>query len=232
MKPKSRKVSALLFDYGGTLAFLDFDMLAREFSRPHRKLDALKLEHAEYHGRRALDDYLMSTRTPDVQKGWNGFWRAWMSNAGVTEQEMGEIGTRFRAMHAEASLWRVIRPGTVEALDRLKSAGIKLGIVSNADGRVEADCTRSGIAKYFDVIVDSHVVGIEKPDPRIFRIALERLGVAAEETMFTGDIYSIDMIGARAAGIAGKLIDCHGLYHWVEHTKIRHVGEFHNLDEE
>lgn len=233
MKPKtSRKVSALLFDYGGTLAFLDFEMLAREFSRPHRKLDPLKIEHAEYRGRQALDDYLMSTANPDVQKAWNGFWRAWMRESGITGEELEEIGTRFRAMHAEASLWRVIRPGTVEALDRLKSAGIKLAIVSNADGRVEADAKRFGIAKYFDVIIDSHVVGIEKPDPRIFQIALSRLGVAAEEAMFTGDIYSIDMLGARAAGITGKLIDCHGLYHWVEHAKIRHVGEFHSPGDE
>jgi putative hydrolase of the HAD superfamily len=223
----SRKISALLFDYGGTLGFLDFEMLAREFSRPHRKLDPLKLEHAEYRGRHALDSYLMSTEKPDFQKGWNGFWRAWMDAAGVSEEEMEEVGNRFRAMHAEASLWRVIRPGTGEALEKLKSAGIKLGIVSNADGRVEADAKRFGIAQYFDVIIDSHVVGIEKPDPRIFHLALSRLGVSPEETMFTGDIYSIDMIGARAAGITGKLIDCHGLYHWVDHAKIRHVGEFH-----
>ncbi len=232
MKSKpARKVSALLFDYGGTLAFLDFDLLAREFSRPHRKLDALTLERAEYRGRQALDDYLMSHRNPDVQKGWNGFWRAWMRESGVTEEEMEEVGTRFRAMHTEASLWRVIRPGTVEALERLKSAGLKLAIVSNADGRVEADAKRFGIAQYFDVIIDSHVVGIEKPDPRIFHLALSRLGVGAEEAMFTGDIYSIDMLGARAAGITGTLIDCHGLYHWVEHAKIRHVGEFHHPED-
>ncbi len=227
MKQKNRKVSALLFDYGGTLAFLDFEMLAREFSRPHRKLDPLKLEHAEYRGRQALDHYLMSTANPDFQKGWNGFWRAWMHAAGLADDEMEEVGVRFRAMHTEASLWRVIRPGTIDALETLKSAGLKLGIVSNADGRVEADAKRFGIARYFDVIIDSQVVGIEKPDPRIFHLALSRLGVAPEEAMFTGDIYSIDMLGARAAGITGKLIDCHGLYHWVEHAKIRHVGEFH-----
>jgi len=59
------KVTALLFDFGGTLAFLDFDLLATEFSRPGRKLDALKLEHAEYAGRAALDHHLMSEKSRD-----------------------------------------------------------------------------------------------------------------------------------------------------------------------
>lgn len=227
---RARKVSALLFDFGGTLAFLDFDLLASEFSGPGRVLDPLKLEHAEYQGRAALDRYLLAHKSPDVNAGYEQFFRSWMTAAGIPEDAMGEIAERFRAMHAEACMWRVIREGTREALERLKAAGLKMAIVSNADGRVAADAQRFGIAEYFDVIIDSHVVGVEKPDPRIFRVALEALGVPPEEALYAGDIYSIDMIGARAAGITGKLIDQHGLYHWVEHPKIRHVGELHRPD--
>lgn len=229
-KKNQAKVSALLFDFGGTLAFLDFDLLVAEFSRPGRQLDALKLEHAEYEGRAALDRYLLSRATPDVNAAYELFFRSWMTAAGIPETEMRGIADRFRELHAQACMWRVIRPGTFEALERLKSAGLKLGIVSNADGRVEADARRLGLAHYFDVIVDSHVVGVEKPNPKIFQIALDALGVAPEESMYAGDIYSIDMIGARAAKINGKLIDQHGLYHWVEHAKIRHVGELHRVE--
>ena len=75
--------------------------------------------------------------------------------------------------------------------------------MSNAEGQVEADAKRFGLAKFFDVIIDSQVVGVEKPDPRIFQLALERLGVGPDEVQFTGDIYSIDIEGARAAGIEG-----------------------------
>ena len=127
-------------------------------------------------------------------------------------------------------MWRIVREGTHDALERLKSAGFKLGIVSNADGRVAADAQRLGLAKFFDVIVDSSVVGVEKPDTKIFRLALEALAVPPEETLYAGDIYSIDMLGARAAGISGKLIDQHAMYHWIEHPKIRHVGELHRFD--
>jgi HAD superfamily hydrolase (TIGR01509 family) len=148
-----------------------------------------------------------------------------MSAAGIGEAEIGDCALRFGAIHKEATLWRVVRPGTFEALEAFKSAGYKLAIVSNAEGQVEADAKRFGLAKYFDVIIDSHIVGVAKPDPRIFRIALERLGVGPDEARFAGDIYSIDVEGARAAGIEARLVDQHQRYSWVEHEKIRHVVE-------
>ena len=150
-----------------------------------------------------------------------------MDAAGIPEKEFADISARFRAMHTEACMWRIVRDGTHDALERLKSAGFKLGIVSNADGRVAGDAKRLGLAKFFDVIIDSQVVGVEKPNPKIFQLALDALGVPPEEAMYAGDIYAIDMLGARAAGISGKLIDQHGMYHWIEHPKIRHVGELH-----
>ena len=80
------------------------------------------------------------------------------------------------------------------------------------------------------MIIDSHIVGVAKPDPRIFQIALERIGVGPDEARFAGDIYSIDVEGARAAGIEARLIDQHQRYHWVEHEKIRHIADMHRLD--
>lgn len=224
------KVSALLFDFGGTLAFLDFELLAAEFSRPGRKLDALQLEHAEYAGRAALDRHLMSEKSRDPNAAYEDFFRAWMDAAGIPQNEFAEISARFGALHKEANMWRVVREGIHDALERLKAAGLKLGIVSNADGRVLSDAKRFGLAKFFDVIIDSQVVGVEKPNPKIFQLALDALEVPAEQAMYAGDIYAIDMIGARAAGITGKLIDQHGMYHWIEHPKIRHVGELHIID--
>jgi putative hydrolase of the HAD superfamily len=229
-KPK-KKLKALLFDFGGTLAFLDFELLAREFSREGRKLDALALEHAEYAGRAAIDRVLMSGANKQADyAAYEHFFRGWMRAAGIPEEEFRECAEKFGAIHREATLWRVVRPGTFEALEAFKSAGYRLAIVSNAEGQVEADARRFGLAPYFDVIIDSHVVGVAKPDPRIFQIALERLGVAPDEVRFAGDIYSIDVKGARAAGIEARLIDCHQRYTWVDHEKIRHIGELHRID--
>jgi len=226
----ARSIKALLFDFGGTLAFLDYELLAREFSHPGRKLDPLALEYAEYEGRATLDRFMMGQRQLDVNSGYEQFFRGWMRAAGIPDEELYEHGARFREIHRERTLWRVVRPGTFEALERLKSQGFKLAVVSNAEGQVEGDAKAFGLARFFDTIVDSHVVGVAKPDPRIFRIALDRLGVSPEEARFAGDIYSIDVVGARAAGIDTALIDQHDRYHWVEHRKIRHVGELHRAD--
>ncbi len=229
---KKKKIKALMFDFGGTLAFLDYQLLAREFSREGRKLDALKLEHAEYAGRAAIDKHLMSAGNSNATAtAYELFFRGWMRAAGIPEEEFREHAERFGAIHREATLWRVVRPGTFEALDAYKSQGYKLAVVSNAEGQVEGDAKRFGLAKYFDVIIDSHIVGVAKPDPRIFQIALERLGVGPDEVKFTGDIYSINVEGARAAGIEARLVDQHDRYSWVEHEKIRHIGELHSIEE-
>ncbi len=232
MKSKAKKkLKALLFDFGGTLAFQDFELLAGEFSREGRKLDALALEHAEYAGRAAIDRHLMSVPGKQADGGaYELFFRGWMKAAGIPEEEFTECAAKFGAIHREATLWRVVRPGTFEALEAFKSAGYRLAIVSNAEGQVEADAKRFGLAPFFDVIIDSHVVGVAKPDPRIFQIALERLGVGPEEVRFAGDIYSIDVEGARAAGIEARLVDQHRRYTWVDHEKIRHIGELHRID--
>lgn len=229
-KARSERIRALLFDYGNTIAFLDYELLAREFSTPARRLDATTLERAEYEGRATLDRIMMGPNPPtDLDQPYRDYFRAWLRAAGIEGEEAQECGRRFAALHVEASLWRVVRAGTLEALERLKSAGFRLAIVSNADGRVEGDARRLGIAPLFDAIIDSQVVGVAKPDPRIFQIALKRLGVAPDEARYAGDIYSIDMVGAGAAGIEGKLIDAMGYYSWVEHERIRHVGELHLL---
>src|SRR5260370_39860390 len=197
-----QRLKALVFDFGGTLAFLEFELLARAFSREGLILDALALEHAEYAGRAAIDRFLGGA--PEMQaddSAYAHFFRAWMSAAGIAEAEIGDCALRFGAIHREATLWRVVRPGTFEALEAFKSAGDKLAIVSNAEGQVEADAKRFGLPLYFDVIIDSHIVGVARPDPRLFQIALERPRVSPDEARFAGDIYSVDIAGARAAGI-------------------------------
>src|SRR5258708_28838824 len=154
-----RKLKALLFDFGGTLAFLDFELLAREFSREGLILDALALEHAEYAGRAAIDRFLGGA--PGMQaddSAYAHFFRAWMSAAGIAEAEIGDCALRFGAIHREATLWRVVRPGTFEALEAFKSAGYKLAIVSNAEGQVEAEAKRIRLARYFAGIIQLPIV--------------------------------------------------------------------------
>ena len=67
--------------------------------------------------------------------------------------------------------------------------------------------TELGLAKHLDFVLDSAEVGVEKPDPRIFRIALERAGVDPAHALYVGDLYSVDVLGARAVGMEAVLLD-------------------------
>lgn len=107
-------------------------------------------------------------------------------------------------------LWSAVPDGVVDALARIKMAGLQLVIVSNSNGSVEAKLARVHLSHYFDVVIDSGTVGVEKPDPEIFRIALERAGCAAHEVVHIGDLESIDVRGAEAAGIRAILLDPYG----------------------
>jgi putative hydrolase of the HAD superfamily len=220
------EIRALLFDFGNTLAFLDYEALVEEFRRVLPALDATALERAEYVGRQAIDDYVMNTRPLDLDRAYELYFRAWMAAAGIPASRIDWCRERFLALNQAESLWRVVRPGITDHLQKFREAGFRLGVVSNALGNIEADAARYGLADYFDVIIDSHVVGVAKPDPRIFHIALERMRMSPEEALFAGDLYSIDMVGALAAGIAGcKLIDVMDNYSWVEHARIRGIHQ-------
>ncbi len=220
------EIRALLFDFGNTLAFLDYEALAEEFRRALPGLDATTLERAEYIGRQALDEYVMANSPHDLERAYELYFRAWMAAAGAAPAQIDWCRDRFIAMNQAESLWRVVRRGITGHLRQFRDAGFKLGVVSNANGNIQADAERYGLADYFDVIIDSHVVGVAKPDPRIFHIALEALGVEPGHALFAGDLYSIDMLGAKAAGLRrAKLIDAMDQYSWVDHVKIRGIHQ-------
>jgi putative hydrolase of the HAD superfamily len=127
-------------------------------------------------------------------------------SGGVPAQRLGEVRECVGRMHEERHLWSAVAAGCRESLARLRAAGLRLGVVSNSDGRVEQALQAAGLRQYFDVVVDSALIGVEKPDPRIFQAALTALGVAPEEALYVGDLYEIDVVGARAAGIEAVLL--------------------------
>jgi putative hydrolase of the HAD superfamily len=104
-------------------------------------------------------------------------------------------------------------------------------VVSNANGTVQALFDRLELAAFFDAILDSAVEGVEKPDPRLFLLALERLGAAPREAVHVGDLYGVDVVGARAAGVRPVLLDEAGLYEDADCPRVRSlVGLADHLD--
>ncbi len=100
-----------------------------------------------------------------------------------------------------------IFPDVLPTIQALKARRLQLAIVSNWDNSLQSHCDDLGMTPLFDTIVGSSYVGYEKPDPRIFAIALQRLSLQADQVLHVGDMYVSDVVGARRAGIVPVLLD-------------------------
>ena len=128
--------------------------------------------------------------------------------------------------HRTENLWEEICDGVMETLPALRALGVTMVVVSNANGRLMHAFRRLDLARWFDHLLDSHDWGVETPDPRLFAHALEMAGASAERTIHVGDLYHVDVAGARAAGLRDAvLLDPHDLYPTAECTRIRRLQE-------
>ena len=109
--------------------------------------------------------------------------------------------------HTASNLWEYVPDAVLPALQALRERGLRLVVVSNANGTLRAHLDRLDMTSRFDVVLDSADEGVEKPDPRFFEIALEKSGARKETTIHVGDLYYVDVAGARSAGLRGVLLD-------------------------
>ena len=107
------------------------------------------------------------------------------------------------------------------ALAALRARGHRLVVVSNANGKLRHLFERVGLIDAVDALFDSCDEGVEKPDPRFFNIALERTGSTSDTTIHVGDLYHVDVVGARSAGIRPVLVDAADLYEGCDCPRIR-----------
>ena len=199
---------AILFDAGNTLLFLDFSRLAREVGLAiGAPLTEAQLAAQARPAARALEN----GGSTDRERG-SRYLESIFLLAGVAPERLETVRDTLLLMHRENHLWAGMQEGTADALDALAAAGYRLGVVSNSDGRVEEALTAAGIRDRFELVIDSQCVGVEKPDPRIFELALERLGLTAAEALYVGDIYEVDVVGARRAKMDVILVDPLGLH--------------------
>lgn len=190
---------ALLLDAGNTVVFLDHGVVAALVG---------STEAAIRGAERAAKDGYAAALAGGVghEEGWRVFVRTLLEEAGVP----GDVGAHIAALrraHDELNLWRRVPPELPGALEDIRAAGWTVAIVSNSEGHLAELFDAVGLAGAFEAIVDSAHVGVRKPDPRIFELALEALDVRAEDAVYAGDVPEVDVEGARAAGIEAVLID-------------------------
>jgi len=193
---------AVLFDAGNTLVFLDYARLAQEVGAALNL--PLTTEGLSRHVAAATRAMELAAEADQARAA--AYLEALFLLGGVPRDRLSEVRSCLGRMHRERHLWSSVAARSAESLSRLRRAGLLLGVVSNSDGRVEEALRAAGLREYFDVVVDSGLMGVEKPDPRIFHAALTALGVAPEEALYVGDLYEVDVLGARAAGIEAVLL--------------------------
>jgi putative hydrolase of the HAD superfamily len=199
----------VLFDAGNTLVHLDYARLAAGVGEAlGLPLTAAELELASGPAALAMEQSHLRT---DQERG-GAYLLELFARVGVPPERTEALRAILFGMHQERHLWGAHDPRIDEALTRLRSAGFRLGVVSNSDGRAAAALAACGLLDHFEVVVDSGEVGVEKPDPRIFAIALDRMGLPPGDVVYVGDLYEVDVVGARAAGLEPVLLDPHGLH--------------------
>ena len=135
-----------------------------------------------------------------------------MLEGGIKPERAEGLLAPLRAIHEDFYFWRSVPPELPDALTRARDAGIRLGVISNSEGRLQSVFERVGVLPFFEIVVDSHLEGVAKPDPRIFQLALERMSLAADRTLYAGDLPEIDLIGANAAGMHAVVVDAFDTY--------------------
>ena len=215
------KVRYIFFDVGNTLLFPNRAKMLEPI--PLEKHPTLENWQAlERRTKQEFDQGLMSGKVD------HGFW--WTFHTYLLEELQAE-NDRVRdvlvANTQKSANWDQILPGTRDVLDRIKGQ-YPIAVISNADGKINAVLTRCGIYDCFASITDSGNVGHEKPDRAIFDAALRQMKADPSESLYVGDVYSVDYVGARNAGMQAVLFDVAGAYRGRRLPRVESLAELEN----
>ncbi len=226
------EIEAVFLDAGNTLVSIDFDRVSAELATLGFRCGVQAIRRAEAAARPAVSRFAAerSTESGDtfgfyVREMLGGLEPVASAGDAAVGFAASALCSRLRVPGESHRLWRWVLPGVPEALQLLNGLGLRLLVVSNSDGTVERGLAEVGLRSHFTAVIDSSVVGFEKPDPRIFEHALERAGVPGRRALHVGDLYHADVTGARAAGVNAVLLDPFGDWPGVDCERARDLGE-------
>jgi putative hydrolase of the HAD superfamily len=228
-------LQAVVFDAGGTLVRLDFEWLSEMLASLGVTADVATVRRAEVRGRRMYDLAAASPRHKQIKPSFSplgssvpteAYFSGMLEALGCRHPVLEEaMALMFEKAKPPSLLWGRPVEGAREMLDALPALGLRACCVSNSDGRAEHHLIVCGVREGLEFVVDSQVVGIEKPDPRIFALALERMGVEPAHAVYVGDIRSVDEVGSLAAGMHFVLMDGDGTYGREGGLHVAHMAD-------
>ena len=212
--PPAARPEAVLLDVGGVFLVPEHDRIRGAFGRAGLT-PTVDLDRAHYEG--ALS-FPMAEEF-EWAPAWKSYLDGYITACGVADDFREDVHLHLDSEFADAALWLRELPGSRAGLQALAATGVRLGIVSNADGLIGQRLAELEILQVgpgpgvaVECVIDSGNVGVMKPDPRIFHIALEAMGLEPEAAWYVGDMAGIDVVGARRAGLRPFLMDPLGLH--------------------
>ena len=217
--------AAVLLDAGGVFVLPDPERVLGAFTRAECSVPRGVLSDAHYRAAATFGTDL------DVEANWTEAWldylQTYVDECGVPKDRRDEAHRHLDSEFADAALWVEPVPGSRDGLRALADTGVRLGIISNADGMMGARLAElelcqvgPGIGVEIECVIDSGNVGVMKPDRRIFEVAMDLLGLEPDRIWYVGDMPAIDVVGARRAGIRPILMDPLGLHFDASYQRI------------
>ncbi|MGA7631983.1 MAG: HAD family hydrolase [Terriglobales bacterium] len=200
-------LKVVFFDVGNTLLFPNRARIHAPLAERGIEVGNEHLRDLERRTKNKFDAMLTSNGSTD-QSFWWMFYSQLLTEIGIEDNALRD---QMVASIRKSGNWDRIPAGTAERLRRIGEF-YPIAVISNADGRIEDVLRRCGIADCFRTITDSGLVGYEKPHPEIFRRALKSMDARPEESLYVGDVYSVDYLGATGAGMQAMLMDVAGAY--------------------
>jgi FMN phosphatase YigB (HAD superfamily) len=196
----------VLFDVGNTLLFPNWQRILAPLAERNIVPQPEQLREAERQTKREFDQ-LAKGGCVD-RNFWRMFYTRLLQTLRVADNE---LIVKLTAATRTSANWDRVLPGTREALDRIGSS-FRIGVISNADGKIDQVLKICGICDCFLSITDSGIAGYEKPHPEIFAAAVRSMGIAPDKALYVGDVYSVDYVGATGARMQAVLFDVAGAY--------------------
>lgn len=229
LHPALRGARACIFDVGGTLVHPDWPRLSRiaeEISGRSFEASEMSRAFGEMLREVGIEMQREGFVLPEEMKRPHWIFRRMYKALGLEDATCADVIERIDDSHLARHVWCGIDAEVPQLLAELKRQGLLVGVISNTeDGRLIDSLNAADIADSFDLVIDSHVVGLRKPDAAIFRLALESLELEAHEAAYVGDSYAHDALAARAVGLRGILLDPLDLHPESVCPRIKSLGE-------
>jgi FMN phosphatase YigB (HAD superfamily) len=218
-------IRAVSFDLGHTLVFPRYEVYQELLSDNGVRVGKADMVAMESRLRPWFDARI--TADGSLKEAiWTDYYHRFFGGLGAANEDIVPMLYALMDRHKEGiGIFSVPLEGAHELLLDLRQLGLIVACVSNNDGRLEAAVAQLGWSDCFDLLVDSQTIGFSKPDPRIFEHALSQLGLEPDELLHVGDYHSMDVVGARNAGVIGILFDPEGAYEEIDCPVIGDMSE-------